>query len=111
MGEKLTRSKIAYDLKISPHKHQINYGDKNVVYVFSSELYRNKFIEKYEGHRNKINESLSNRFGFTIKSDVISDMKLYTTIEKRGFLIYCDGVACEWLKDIILDGNLQIMKN
>lgn len=110
----LTRSGVAYDFKISPHKVKVIYNrltDEKIEFIFSSELYKNKFEEKLEENRKKINDSLSKRFGFTIKNDKLSDIKLYTTIEKRGFLINHNRESIEWLSNIILDGNHLIMKN
>ena len=101
----LTRSNIAYDFNISPHKLEVVYSDEVITYVFSSELYRQKFNDRLETHREKISESLSNRFGFLIENNKLADLKLYTTIEKRGFLIYKGQVKVECLSSITLDGN------
>lgn len=107
----LTKSKIAYDLKISPHQVVMDYGTgEKVKFIFSSELYKNKFLERYEEHREQINNSLSNRFGIKIVINDLADLRLYTTIEKRGFLIYKGLVKIECLNDIILDGTNQINK-
>lgn len=108
---KLTRSKIAYDFTISPHKAKLQYQDDELTYVFSSELYKNKFMEKLAGNRAEINKSLTNRFGFTIYEDLIADLRLYSTIEKRGFLIYRGLVKIECLNDITLDGHKMIIKS
>ena len=109
---KLTRSNIAHDLTISPHNTQIEYSEgDSIVFVFSSEMYRNNFLNRLEDNRNKINESLSNRFGFCVVMDVLADLKLYITIEKRGFLIYWNGERVTCLRDITLNGNKQIMQN
>jgi hypothetical protein len=108
---KLTRSNIAYDLNLSPHKIKLNYWDCEITYVFSSELYKNKFMERLAGNRASINISLTNRFGFTFVNDILSDLKLYTTIEKRGFLIYKGLVKIECLEDITLDGHKLITKS
>lgn len=109
---KLTRSNIAHDLNISPHKLAVFYEDNSeVVYVFSSDWYRTKFQEKMMEHRKTINQSLSNRFGFAIKVSKLADLKLYTTIEKRGFLIYNDGVKTECLDTIVLSGHRLMSKS
>ena len=108
---KLSRRNIAYDFDISPFTLNVEYGEVTVKYVFSSELYLNKFIEKAGANRDTINLSLSNRFGFEIKNDRLADLKLYTQIEKRGFLIFQDHVRFECLKDIILDGQTMTMKH
>lgn len=108
---KLTRNGIAYDLKTTPYLHCVIYEKDGVEYRFSSELYKEKFIAKLENHREKINESLSNRFGFNVKNNILSDLKLYTTIEKRGFLIFYNGVPVECQDNITLDGHKMIMKS
>lgn len=108
----LTRSGVAYDFRISPHKLLIKYKDgTDLEYTFSSELYKSKFEEKYKDNREKINESLSKRFGFNIVNDKLCDIKLYTTIEKRGFLINQNKESIEWLSNIILDGSNLTTKN
>lgn len=109
---KLTRSKVAYDLTISPHMMEVPYdhGD-TLVYVFSSELYKNKFYNTLFDNREKINESLSNRFGFSVVNDVLCDLKLYISIEKRGFLILKDKEKMVCVKDIILDGSRMMKRS
>lgn len=108
---KLTRSNVAYDLSISPHKVNLEYGAENITYVFSSELYKSKFLERIAENRRNINISLSNRFGFHICNDLLSDLKLYITIEKRGFLLYKGQVIVECLNSIILDGNKMTIRS
>lgn len=107
---KLTRSKVAYDLTISPHLLEIPYeSGETLVYVFSSELYKNNFYNRFLENREKINESLSNRFGFRITNDLLCDLKIYISIEKRGFLILRDKEKIVCVEDIILDGS-RMMK-
>ena len=108
---KLTRANIAYDLNVSPHKTVVKYDACDITFVFSSELYKNKFIEKRESNRLYISDLLTKRYGFRICNDILSDLKLYLTIEKRGFLIYKGLVKVECLNDIILDGHQMIFKN
>lgn len=111
----LSRRNIAYDLNISPYESVVLYPENTqtakVVYVFSSELYKRNFESKMQEHREKINQSLTNRFGYNIKCDKLADLKLYTTIEKRGFLIYQDEVKFECLDSITLDGVNLIMQS
>lgn len=110
----LTKSKIAYDLNISPHRETITYSiageTEEITFIFSSNLYRTKWRERFEENRSKINESLTNRFGFDISLNQLADIKLYSTIEKRGFLLYKGPVKVECLNDIILNGLLQMKK-
>lgn len=111
MNDNLTRSGIAYNLEISPHKLTISYGELNeLTFVFSSNRYKEMFKNKMDDNRNKINDSLSNRFGFEIQNDKLCDLKLYSTIEKRGFLIKGkEDYKC--LSTIKLDGHKLTIKN
>ena len=108
---KLTRSGVAHDLRISPHITIVKYGDKDeLTYVFSSELYLNKFESKIEENRNKINNSLSQRFGINITLNKLADIKLYEKTETRGFLILGkEEYTC--LSTIKLDGKNLILTN
>ena len=106
---KLTRSKVAHDLNISPHILEVCYSEYSTIkFVFSSELYKDIFVGKMVENRETINQSLTNRFGFNIKNDKLSDLKLYSKTEKRGFLIYHNGVKIECLNNITLDGQTVI---
>ena len=74
-------------------------------------IYKLKFISKQKDNREKINLSLTNRFGFEIKNNLLCDLKLYSQIEKRGFLIFnAEGEMFECLKSITLDGQRVIAK-
>ena len=105
---KLTRSGVAYDLTVSPHTLTYNYNGELLTYVFSSKLYMDKFIEKTDENREYINHSLSKRFGFTTVNNKLCDIKLYSLIEKRGFLIKNDKESFECLNTIKLDGTTLI---
>ena len=107
----LTRSNIAYDLSISPHRHSVSYGESSLTYVFSSDLYRRKFIEKQESNRELIEISLTKRFGITVRQPLLADMRLYSTIEKRGFLLVKNGVEVQCPDRIILDGEKVTLRN
>lgn len=101
----LSRANIAYNLEITPHHLTLMYGENELKYMFSSDLYRRNFLNRLEDNRSKINQSLTKRFGFNIQNDILCDLKLYTTIEKRGFLIFHNGVKIECLNTIILNGK------
>ncbi|MGN1406159.1 MAG: early protein GP4 [Erysipelotrichaceae bacterium] len=107
----LTRSGIAYNLEVSPHRAVITYGKEEVTYVFSSSLYMNKFMERIEENRSKVIESLKTRWGLTVILDELSDIKLYSSIEKRGFLIETDKERFTCLSSIILNGESLMNKN
>lgn len=102
----MSRRGIVNDLKESPFMKKIIYASNNyIVFFFSSKLYKEKFEERLEENRKKINESLSNRFGFKIENDVLCDIKLYINIEKRGFLLKNHKEGFECLRNIRLDGK------
>lgn len=111
MNNQLTRSGVAYNIEISPHKLELEYSDGEVIeYTFSSNRYKEIFLRKYKDNRDKINESLSNRFGVTYTNNKLCDIKLYSSTEKRGFLIRGkEEFKC--LSTIRLDGQNLMNKN
>ena len=111
MNKYSKRSDVYYDLDISHHKLEVNYSEiHSLTFVFSSKLYKNIFKRKLEENRKKITESLTKRWGFPVKNDVLADIKLYSKTEKRGFLIKGkEDYKC--LSTIELDGNHLMNKN
>lgn len=107
----LTRGGVAYNFDASPYRYNVDYGSKSITFVFSSEFYLNNFIRKLKSNREKINQSLSKRFGFMVEHNILCDIKLYTSIEKRGFLLYKNGERFECLNTIILDGVILTKTN
>lgn len=101
---KLSRGKIAYNLQESPYYYEVRYSDLKIKYMFSSELYQNNFKNKFSAHRSKINESLNKRFSIDIKVNVLADLVLYKTIEKRGFLLFINEDMITCLEKLELDG-------
>ncbi len=106
----LTRANVAYNLHTSPHLVEVEYGGHKVTYHFSSELYTHKFRERVESNREDISTSLSKRFGIIINFELIADLRLYKSIEKRGYLISVDGDKIECQEHIILDGLRMIAR-
>ena len=104
----LTVRGIAYDLDLSPYKSEIIYNQEKITFKFSSKMYESKFNDKLVENRNKISTSLSNRFGFNISNDLLSDIILYSKIEKRGFLIISEKEKYRCLNNIKLDGHNKI---
>lgn len=110
MSKQLTRSGIAHNLEISPYSLIVDYPDESLEYIFSSQQYKDIFYRKFIDNRTKINESLSNRFGFKIENNKLADIKLYSTTEKRGFLIK-GKEEYKWLDTIELIGVNLTHKN
>lgn len=101
---KLTRYGICYDLTVSPYSETIVYDKQRVKFMFSSQLNRDKFVDRMNVNRQQINRSLSNRFKFDIQYNILCDITLYNNIENRGFYIVVDGKGIEWLEEVTLDG-------
>lgn len=109
---KLTRGGVVYDFKVSPFKLVVNYDiDDSILYTFSSQFNIDRFNERRDENRKTINNSLSKRFNITFKNDKLCDIKLYSTIEKRGFLIEDRKERYECLNNIILDGMNLTTRN
>ena len=113
----LTRSGVAYNLHVSPHKLEVNYGKSCLLYIFSSDFYKRKFEEKMEENRKITSEKMSKRYKFTIYNNIISDLTLYSNWEKKGFLIkikkegFDKWEKVERIDHIILDGEIVMKKN
>lgn len=107
----LTRNGIAYNLSLSPYKITLKYDKSDyITFKFSSQLYKDNFQNKLKDNRENIKTSLSNRFGFIIINEKLSDIKLYSSIEKRGFLIETKEGIYTCLNTIKLDGQNKIQK-
>lgn len=79
----MTRGGIEYDFNKSP----FNVATEKYIFVFSSQLHADKFREGLKENRQRINESLSNRFNIYIHAEELADFILYSMIERRGYLI------------------------
>lgn len=111
MSVKLTKGGITRNFQETPFTKKIWYGSNNyMIYCFSSQMYLNKFIERLEENREKISISLSNRFGVEVRNEVLCDIKLYSSIEKRGFYIKNHKEGFECPENIILDGKRATLK-
>lgn len=111
MTKPLTRRGVTYDLESTPYVYKVQYGSEVYEFKFSSKLYLEKFMNKSFEHRILVNESLTKRFGFTIENNLLADVKLYATIEKRGFLIANQNRRFHCLNNIRLDGLNLTIKN
>lgn len=108
----LTRNGIAYDLTLSPYQTIVRYGkEDSIIYKFSSEGNRERFLNKLSENREYYNGSLSKRFNIQITCDKLSDLKLYSSVEKRGFLIETEEKRYTCLNTIRLDGMNLIQEN
>lgn len=107
----LSRNGITYNLKLSPYEHILKYSNgENIKYKFSSLLYKEKFIARLKENRETISRSLSKRFGIDMSNEILCDLKLYSSIEKRGFYLETKEGFYSCLNTIKLDGQNKIQK-
>ena len=111
MSAKLTRGGVTYDLGVSPFTHTETYKNGyDLTFMFSSEFNKDRFLERMKENREKINSSLTKRFNMNIEFSVLADVKLYSTVEKRGFHIKSnESITC--LNTIELSGETLIVKS
>lgn len=99
----LTKYGICYDLTKSPYTVCLWYG-QNVIYAFSSEKNKEKFLTRLESNREELTNSLYKRFKVDFDIPLLCDIRLYENIENRGFYIEADGRVLRCLEDITLVG-------
>ena len=107
----LTRRGVCYDLETTPYNYRIEYNDNSIIYNFSSEYNKERFINRLVSNREYINNSLSNRFGVTTYFPELCDIKLYSIIEKRGFLIQVNSEYYKCLDKVVLSGMKITLKS
>lgn len=105
----LTRNGISYNLEQSPYKVVKTYNNTEIIYKFSSQLYVDKFTTRIDDNRKKVNDFISKKYKVDFSNDILSDLKLYSETEKRGFFIFINGGGCKCLSNIKLDGLNKIM--
>ena len=103
----LTKNNIAYNLHLSPHSEEVDYGWSKSIYVFSSDLYRRKFLERREENKGYIEEMIKRRYGVKVEATELADVYLYSKIEKRGFLIYKDDKEVLCQEDLKFVGKME----
>lgn len=80
----MTRSGIETDLQHSPYK----FYKEDFTFYFSSERYRDKYIEALPTAIEAIGISLKHRYGINFKGmDKLAMLLLYWKTEKRGFYL------------------------
>lgn len=72
-------------------------SNSEVVYFFSSKLYRDKFLNLYKDHRNYFFEKMAKIVGKApYNMSMLADVDCYLSIEKRGFLV---KIRDNWIED------------
>lgn len=108
----LTRKGIALDLQLSPYSWTISYSkNEKSCYIFSSSFNVERFRSRLYENRQRINESLSNRFKMPVVLNRLADAFLYRSIEHRGFLIIENGREVTWQKVELSGENLMKLES
>lgn len=102
----ISRRGICYDLTKSHYRYKIG----GLTFVFSSKLHKDNFVDRLESNREKINESLSKRFGLTVDVSMLADIVLYKRIETRGFLIESKEGISTCVSDITCESGRVTLK-
>lgn len=76
-------------LNIEESDYKLNYA--GYCFTFSSEFYRDRFMEKVKQYEEKISAYLLNKTHVVINSEQASALLCYSDVEKRGFLVECAG--------------------
>lgn len=72
-------------------------SNSEITFFFSSELYRSKFMEGYQNHREVFNQKTEKIMeDIPLNLDMLADITFYRTIEKRGFFCRLKRVRIDW---------------
>ena len=75
-------------------------SDNEIVFFFSSAIYRNKFFTPQHTNRKQGTRTMEKLLaGHPFRADLLADLNLYETIETRGFYVTLKGreVPCKEL--------------
>lgn len=104
-----TRNGIYYNLKYS--KYRLYVPETRLTFVFSSNLYMNKFEEQILLNREEQNAKFKARYKLNIAAVILPDVMLYNKIEKRGFLIINERGQEICQENLLLHGEQLTRKN
>lgn len=83
-----------------------NYSYNGITYYFSSKVYMDKFIERLEPFIDEEVNKMQVKLRTKVNADNVFAIRLYSLIEKRGFLIMIDGK--EYNDNIPIDLKLAL---
>lgn len=86
----MTRRGVYYDLKESPYVFPIFENNHNALFVFSSKNNLERFSNRQEDYLSLETNKLKSFYKTNFQGDIFLLIRLYKSIEKRGFLIYYD---------------------
>lgn len=80
---RLTAQGVCYDLEDTPYL----WVWRGIIWHFSSAPHMSKFRREVRKRELWLNDSLSRRFGATMRLEIVADIQLYCQVETRGFYI------------------------
>ncbi len=100
----ITKNGVCYNIKESP----FTYSWRGMVFFFSSEYHRAKFMREVVKREKWLDDSLSKRFKCTVHLPILADIQLYTQVETRGFYIQTDdGAEYTFSAAVYVEANMQ----
>lgn len=99
----VTKYGVCYDIENSPYEYAWN----GILYKFSSEPHRQKFIKELWKRIDWLDDSLSRRFRIQVYCEELAVIQLYIQVETRGFCIVYDGnkvIKCP--EQLVFHGHL-----
>lgn len=88
-----TRKGIYHNLRESKYV----VSNSEITFFFSSRFYLEKYIKEYKTHRFEFMKRMEKLTGETpLNMEILADITLYKTIEKRGFFARLKGAKINW---------------
>lgn len=97
-----TKRGVYLNIDESPIKRTIYCGIFDIDLYFTSEFYKKNFDDRLCEFIDNTNNSLYGRFKVAIDTTILSALRLYSNIEKRGFKVRYGGEVYKCLDDIML---------
>ncbi len=92
-------NKIFYNIVESEYYFTFN----DLKFYFSSIFYRDNFIKRFKEYLEKEQSILQNKYKMNIDFSIILLLKLYISIEKRGFYVFYKGKELKQFVPVKID--------
>lgn len=99
----ITKYGVCYDIENSPYEYM--WG--GILFKFSSEPHRHKFMNNIYKKVGWLNDSLSRRFRVSMDVSELAAIQLYQQVETRGFcIIYNGSMVIKCPEQLVFHGRL-----
>jgi hypothetical protein len=111
MLTKEQRQEIDQQLKLKVSNYYDFIEVNNIKFYFSEDKFLQRFKEKLDESVSTFNQKINRiyRYAYDIQFDDLALIRLYMSIEKRGFLLETDGVKITCLNQIKIQGKIKIV--